>query len=191
MTANAMQGDRELCLAAGMDDYVTKPIRVEELAAALRRAQPRVEDAAEPQAAVAVAQTAGAAASAEPPGPDAVIARVIDHRALDQLQAAIGGRRELLYELIDSYLADAPPLLAELGVAVEKGDAPRLRRAAHTLKSNSADMGATELARLCARLEALGKAGSLDGTAALAAQAETEFARARAELEALRLGATV
>src|SRR5207244_975539 len=109
MTANALPEDREACFAAGMDDYVAKPIRTEELARALKRV-PRI---------------------ATPEG-DAQNADVdLDAAAIRNLRD-LGGD-EFLAEVVDAFLADAPELMATLRRSLDDGNAEELRRAAHTL----------------------------------------------------------
>ena len=98
------------------------------------------------------------------------------------------GGQEYLVELIDAFLEDAPQLLSQLRVGFEDSDASTLTRAAHTLKSNSAEFGATNLYHLCKDLEAMGKAGTLDDVAQLVVQAETEYERVKVALEGERNG---
>jgi HPt (histidine-containing phosphotransfer) domain-containing protein len=78
---------------------------------------------------------------------------LIDLKALNDLQNLIGGRRADLVELIRDFLDDAPGQIAEMAAAAEMQDADTVRRAAHTLKSNGRDLGATLFAQLCGRLE--------------------------------------
>jgi len=108
----------------------------------------------------------------------------VDRAVLDGLLDSLGGDREFLVELLQTYLEDSPRLLAAMRTALLAGNAEELRRAAHTLKSNSATFGATTLSRLARSLEEMGKAGALDSAAAGLAQAEAEYARVRAALEA-------
>ena len=162
MTANVLAEDREACLAAGMDDYVAKPIRPDVLSEALRRVGTRDgEDGA---------------------GPDDGVVR-LDPGALENLRQ-IGGE-DFLAELSDTFLVDAPGQLATLRGAIEQEDADALRRVAHTLKSNGATFGAERFAELCRDLEERAKNGRLDGTAGLADQVEVELGRLRTALEAL------
>jgi HPt (histidine-containing phosphotransfer) domain-containing protein len=112
--------------------------------------------------------------------------RVLDPTALETLLEIVGGEPALLRELIDSFLEEAPPLVDTLRQALEQGDAAKLRRAAHTIKSSSNDFGATTLAEFCQELETMGKAGTLDGAAELVTQVEKEYEQARVELEAVR-----
>jgi HPt (histidine-containing phosphotransfer) domain-containing protein len=96
------------------------------------------------------------------------------------------GDRAFLADLLDTFLAEAPNLLAAMRQALARQDAAGLCLAAHSLKSNSRDFGAAILFGLCLELEMRGKSGTLDGAAEELAQAEVEYDRVRAELEALR-----
>ncbi len=148
MTANAMEGDREMCLAAGMDDYISKPIRVEALIQALERGSADVylrridRDTDQAQGGK---ETAGTVSQG-----------YLDPAALDNLRDTTGGDPAFLAELIDTFLEDAPPLLNNLQQALGKEDAAGVRLAAHSLKSNGADFGATTFSALCQQLELLG-----------------------------------
>jgi HPt (histidine-containing phosphotransfer) domain-containing protein len=98
----------------------------------------------------------------------------------------LGGEFSYLVELIDSFLEDAPQLLAELNDFIESEDAAGVRRVAHSLKSNGADFGATTFSGLCKELEMRGKEGALDGAADLAAGIAAEYGKVEAALEAVR-----
>jgi len=172
MTADALQEDRERCLDAGMDDYLSKPIRLEELVAALRKCEPRT---AEPR------KASGA-------GISAVAGRlsVLDVTSLEKLRVTFEGDEEGFGELLTTFLGEAQSLLAALRQAADARDALALRRAGHALKSPSATVGAAQLAALCRQLEELGAAGKTDGAAALVAQAEDAYALVRTALEERR-----
>ena len=162
-----------MCLAAGMDDYVSKPIRVEELVAALGRSRPlkKMDEA-----------DSGSDGAAEGAQPEAVL----DPAALANLLEMVGGEADFLVELIDTFLTDAPQLMADMRQAVEQGNAEGLRLAAHSLKSIGADFGAKAFSDLCKELEAIGLAGAVDGAAELVVQAEAEYEQVKAALEAVR-----
>jgi signal transduction histidine kinase/CheY-like chemotaxis protein/HPt (histidine-containing phosphotransfer) domain-containing protein len=174
MTANAMQEDREICLRAGMDDYVSKPIQVVELVTALKRS--RAASATQQLRAVQIAR-------ADTQGDSDM---VLDPKALRNLLNLVGQDQAALGELIDSFLDEAPRLLAGMRQAVEQQDAAALTLNAHSLKSNGTDLGATTFAGLCRQLEALGRQGSLDGALQLLEQAEAEYQRVQAALQAWR-----
>ena len=117
---------------------------------------------------------------------------VLDPAAIENLRKMVGGDVEFIAELIDTFLEDAPNMLSDMRQALEDGDAVVLHRAAHSLKSNSAEFGATTLAEVCRELEKKGKTSALEGADELLVRAEAEFTQAKAALETVRheLGAT-
>ena len=90
-------------------------------------------------------------------------AEIIEQKTLAALLDSLGGDVDFLKELVDAYLDSTPGLLAAMRQAVAAGDAAGLQRAAHTLKTGSANMGALALAAQCKGLEEMGKSGALDG----------------------------
>jgi CheY-like chemotaxis protein len=162
MTANALPEDREACFAAGMDDYVAKPIRAEELAAALTRVKPVRRNAEVSGQAVDISFDAAA------------------HDSLREL-----GGDDFLAEVVDAFLADAPALVATLRRALDQNDADELRRAAHTLKSNGSTLGAQRFSELCRELEQRAKSGRLDTASDLVGQVEQEYRPLEAALAGL------
>ena len=163
MTANALEGDREACLAAGMDDYISKPIRPEALAAALSRAAVRAR---------APAEGVDEASPEEP--------TTFDPAALGLLAADLGeGAGTVLPTLVEQFLGDASDLVAAVREGLEDGDAAAVVRAAHTLKSTSTVFGARRLSEACARMEDLGRDGRLDEARTVTDEVEAEYRRAR------------
>ena len=173
MTANAMQGDREKALAAGMDDYLPKPVRQESLEEVLDRWVSR-EDAA------AVSAAAG-------DGRRDLTASAGNGQALDP--AVLAGLRELgdaelLAELAGMFFDDAASRLEDLRQAVAEGDAGAVERVAHTLKGSSGNIGAARMAAICAELQGVGSSGDLARAGELLGRLEEEFGRVRPALEA-------
>jgi signal transduction histidine kinase/CheY-like chemotaxis protein/HPt (histidine-containing phosphotransfer) domain-containing protein len=159
MTASALHGDREKCLAAGMDDYVSKPIRVEELRAVLQRWSTPTPAAAP------------VATSAAPP-PHGFDPRVL--AGLRKLQRP--GQPDLAQRIIDLFLKNLPLGVAAVRAACDVSDSRALEAAAHKLKGSSSTLGAARVAELCNRLEAIGRGGTTDGAAALADDLESAAA---------------
>lgn len=111
-----------------------------------------------------------------------VSAPAVDPAALQRLREDLGGDEATLQDILATFAAEAPRLLARLRMAHDAGDAPGAARAAHALKGASGDVGALGLLDLARALEARCKAGDLAGAAPLVAQAEAEWARVRAAL---------
>ena len=113
-------------------------------------------------------------------------ARSVDPAALDRLLEMTGGDPEFLDELIQTYLDDAVVQLEGMRAAADTDSPEDLVRPAHSLKGNSANVGAARLEELCRQLEADARAGSVEGATERVAAAGAEFERVRAELAALR-----
>lgn len=111
---------------------------------------------------------------------------VIDREAFDMLLEAVGGDMVFLAELIDTYFVDTLELLATMRRALATYDAEELQRAAHSLKSNSANFGAHTLTELCRELEERAKDNRLAGADALVAHIEIEYSRVERSLQAER-----
>ena len=156
LTAHARVEDRDQCLAAGMDDYLSKPIRPDELAAVLARwTLPDEEDE------VRLGKPVTTAAPGDEAPPPAFDPKV--------LLGLLGGDREAVAEILAEFAADAPRQAAAVRDAVAGGDAELVRRCAHTLKGASANVGAGALREVARRLEQAAAAGDLTAAAALVA----------------------
>lgn len=175
MTAEALKGDRERCLAVGMDDYVSKPINPVDLYRAIERfpalcllADIGLRDSQAPAEVPAPAQQ----------GPTNTAPAVDWNIANDRL----GGRAEVLSELSALVKVEAPALLADLRRAIETRDFKLLRRSAHTLKGSVSYFGAEPLVQAALALEILGRTESLDNANELFATLERELNRLLAAL---------
>jgi two-component system, sensor histidine kinase and response regulator len=175
VTANALEGDRERCLAAGFDDYLAKPFKSEDLRATLSRWLPdgltltaklRAVDANGQQRAAANAETE------------------LDEKALDNIRVLQRpGMPSTLSRVINVYFDSAPKLMQSMSRAISDGDAANLRMAAHSLKSASANLGAKRLAEICKEIEALARDGQIAGGETRVTSALAEYAKVRSALE--------
>jgi len=110
---------------------------------------------------------------------------ILDSSALDRLREMVGGDEAFLIELIQTFLEDAPQDLTRMRQALESQDAALLRRAAHSLKSNSAEFGASALHQMCKQMEKMGKQGIFDGAAERVSEIESEYERVKKALRAV------
>ncbi|MBI2767682.1 MAG: GAF domain-containing protein [Chloroflexi bacterium] len=166
MTANAMQGDREACIAAGMDDYLSKPIRVDELASALLRT-PR--------------GTSRPANAPPAPGP----ATMLEAGAVARLRSLTGSRPGALAAFVDTFIGNASALVAQMQTP---DDLAIIQRAAHTLKSNAATFGATELEERCRLLESALREGATSGVEAMVDTVQRALEAVKPAILALKEG---
>ncbi len=169
MTANAMQGDRELCLEAGMDDYISKPIRMPELVEALNLCQPDSDRSPRAIARVSATDSGFSTVNSKLPesksfirsSPSAIAHPVVRvNRSTPVLNpSTLESLREIeaLEEVIEIYLVESPKLLDCLTVAIAQDESGEIEEAAHSLKSTSAAVGALTLAELSQQLESLGR----------------------------------
>ena len=159
LTANAMEGDRQLCESAGMDDYLAKPYSIDQLEKLLRRWLP---------------------AGNVPSG------AAINRAALEQLRELDpNGAMGLTQKILRVYLDSSQGEMAQLEQALAAGHADSLRRAAHTLKSSSANVGAEALSALFKQLEGFGREARLDDAKPVMLTVRQEYARVVGELQAL------
>jgi CheY-like chemotaxis protein len=152
MTASAVDGDRQRCLAAGMDDYLAKPFRLDKLAEVLRAWSASAEGgpAVDGHAGQHPAAWTGAGEVA-----------ILDGNTVEQLRAVAAEAPGLMEELVGSFVGDLPARLAVMTSAVVRGDPRAAGAAAHALKGGAGNLGAMRLAKACDRLEQLARRGDL------------------------------
>ena len=167
LTANALHGESERCLAAGMDDYLTKPLQVAALAQALEKWIPAAP-AAPPVA-------APAAAPAEAP--------LMDFGRLEEFKEFDDADLSMTREVIALFLADTPQRLDAIARAAAAGDASALATAAHALKGAAGNVGALALHQAAGELEALAREGLPTDAVARAQQLQALWERTRPVLE--------
>jgi signal transduction histidine kinase/CheY-like chemotaxis protein len=166
MTAHALQGEREKCLAAGMDDYLSKPVKAHELAETLARWSDGAGRQPKPAATL---EAMSAANSMEQAFDSSVL------EGLRELQQE--GSPDLITELIELYTIDTKKRLTELRAALNKQDMPDSLRTAHHLKGSSGNLGVRRMALLCSQLEEQLQKHEFNGSEAMLAQLEREFKR--------------
>ena len=148
LTANAMEGDRERCLSAGMDNYLRKPFEESELIGMLKTTIPDAEGSV-----------------------------YLDRNALDKVRALQReGKPSVLNRLIDIYLDNSAQLVSDLENGIAANDSEAVTINAHSLKSSSANIGAKRLADICRQMEENGRAAKLDSISVLFDQLSSEFA---------------
>jgi HPt (histidine-containing phosphotransfer) domain-containing protein len=163
-----MKGDREVCLNAGMDGYVSKPLKAEELLATIE-------------------QTMAVRTGILPGDPDTTVDKGTFDR--EEALARVDGDRELFREVMGLFFEDYPATMAEIDNAISEGDGARLNRAAHALKGAVANFGARNAFDLALRLEMMGKGGELGGAKAVFSTLAEEVERLRKALEDFAGGA--
>jgi two-component system, sensor histidine kinase and response regulator len=176
MTAHAMQGDSEKCLTAGMDDYVSKPVLLETLAAALARAEMKTVP---PNNNGTGTGTGGV----RPDYEKALCKETLQN--LKEVGSDLGA--SFFPELLETFQHDTLEHLAALRSAITGGESGRLRGEAHALKGASLTIGAQGMATICQQLENLGIAQNVEGTAALIGRLEYEFDMVQYQIEQEKL----
>ena len=171
LTAHALADIRERCIAAGMDDFLVKPFDQSQIVAGLRRWIGPLERSA----------TAVAAAA-----PAKAVPTTLDNDAIQKIRSVDStGNDVLLKKVVSQFATSAPPLVAAIRAKCDAGDGEALWRAAHSLKSSAAALGAKQLSLHCADIEALARASGAEPVKVLLDMLENEFSAALGQLQQL------
>lgn len=166
MTANAMQGDREKCIAAGMDDYIPKPVEPNELAMVLERWLSEIEPVVSPEV---VNEMIGIRL-------DGSLSNPIDYEAL---LVKLAGNEAVSHRILKSFVEGAANDVATLNHELSRGDIPAIREAAHSLKGMSANVTANDLGELAHKVEMAARESDLAAAALPMDEIEQQFVRVK------------
>jgi CheY-like chemotaxis protein/HPt (histidine-containing phosphotransfer) domain-containing protein len=180
LTANALGGEREKYLAAGMDDYLSKPVNVTAMRAALEKCM-SLEINSEIGGSHLMPEPVPSPASCAPT-PDS---GSIDIPTLKEYFPYEGEDIQLVIDLAEEFLADTDRRMSQLQTYIQQGDAESVNKTAHAVKGASLTFGAKTFFALCKDIEHIGKSGNLSGAAEKLAEAWVEYKRMRVELPAI------
>ena len=174
LTAYATPEDRKKCLAAGMNDFLTKPIRINDLHQAISKAVSLKLGEIEEDIEVEAQQEEETTQENQ----------ILDSQVLDSLRQLAGAKAStLINKIIGQYFEDSPEKLQAIATAAAEKNADALRKAAHSLRSSSANLGAITVAELCKTVENIARTGTTKGTSEAIAQLQTEYAKVEIALQ--------
>ncbi len=171
LTANAMQGDRDRCLTAGMDDYLSKPVKKDELSATLQRWFPTAQPAH------------GRSDNSRPTDFPGVTTSSFDPAMILQ---NIGGDEEILQQLLAMFVTRSPGMLQQISDAIEACDARGLEHSAHAMKGTAGNLCAATVASIAGQLEALGRMGQVVEAAGVMEQLQQAVSRVVQDIRQLQ-----
>jgi CheY-like chemotaxis protein/HPt (histidine-containing phosphotransfer) domain-containing protein len=184
LTAHALEEDRGKCLAAGMDDYLSKPFTLNQLLAVLERWFGGNDETRQAEEGGMEGEAGGGRDTSKGKDSGNEAPACIDRGVLQSLQdLQIEGEPSIVRQVVETYLADAVPLISQLKQALSDNDGAVLQRAAHTLKSSSANVGALGLSEISRELEMNCRNNSFDDAARLVAAIESAFEEAGGALQ--------
>ncbi|WP_161604517.1 hybrid sensor histidine kinase/response regulator [Roseiconus nitratireducens] len=188
MTAHAMEGDRQRCLDAGMDDYVSKPLHPSDLFDTIEKnasAQPTSEAAHTTEASASLCSDGAERVNQEPCNQEPCDQQASDEEpsvqqpvvTFDRAAALefMGGDEALFADVVQAFCEEYPILLSQIRDGLQQGDDKLLRRAAHTLKSNARTLGASQIFETSQRLEAFAAEADMKAAASLVPELEASL----------------
>ncbi|MCL6478765.1 MAG: AAA family ATPase [Peptococcaceae bacterium] len=177
VTAGAMPGEREKCLSAGMDDYLVKPVRMEDLQRVLSRWLPAPD--------FPPAEQPGTAPQPEETAVEFHGLTALEAGRLKEFLKSLDGDAPFLFKLIEAFLRDMPKKLESLREALRRKDAATMRLQAHGMKSSGSVLGAARFSELCRELETLVAGETTGGADRLVARIEAEYKRVEEDLKSI------